>query len=371
MAYSAAMRSLHFGRLVLAASVAVLASLPARPGRGGTPARSSAILEPSGGKMRGVCWEAVGPIDTDNLKPLRDLGVDWISQTPFGWSPSLSSPEIHTATDDRVEWGESDAGLVQTAVWARQMGIRTLLKPHLWVHHGEWVGDLEMHSEADWKLWFAAYESFIVHYAELAEANGMEALAIGTELRRSTSHADEWRRIIAHVRRVYHGSITYCANWHEEVQGIQFWGDLDFIGVQAYYPLGAAERPSMPEIRAAWRPIVGELASVSQRIGKPIVFTEIGYKSMAGMLRQPWEWSLRGEPDATLQCDAYRAMFESVWSQPWFGGTFIWKWHPYLRRPERAARDFTPQGKPALEVIRAWYTGMKVEAPAESGKATR
>ncbi len=52
-------------------------------------------------------------------------------------------------------------------------------------------------------------------------------------------------------------------------------------------------------------------------------------------------------------------MFEAVWDQPWFGGTFVWKWHAFLRPGEalsdRQARDFTPQGKPALAVIRAFY----------------
>lgn len=86
-----------------------------------------------------------------------------------------------------------------------------------------------------------------------------------------------------------------------------------------------------------------------------MVFTEVGYKRLGGSLSEPWRWSLEGVPDLALQRDAYRAMFESVWEQPWFGGTFIWKWHPLLRRPERAERDFTPQGKPALEVVREFY----------------
>ncbi len=57
-------------------------------------------------------------------------------------------------------------------------------------------------------------------------------------------------------------------------------------------------------------------------------------------------------------------MFLGVWDQPWFRGTFLWKWHPdagacaswWERRwPERMQRDFTPQGKPALEVSQEFY----------------
>jgi hypothetical protein len=267
------------------------------------------------------------------------------------------------STGEHGLWGEGDEGLAQTAAWARELGIRTLLKPHLWVRHGEWPGDLEMQSEADWATWFAAYERFIVHYAEMAERTGMEAFAIGTELRQTTRRTAEWRRLIAQVRRVYHGPLTYCANWREEVEHIEFWGDLDFIGVQAYYPLGDALHPSPQQIRAAWRPFVTELESVSRSTGKPIVFSEVGYKSMAGTLSEPWVWDVDGEVDFELQRDAYRILFETFWQRPWFGGTFIWKWHPYVRNAARLRCDFTPQGKPALTVIRAWYSAAGMQAP--------
>src|SRR4029079_8696603 len=148
--------------------------------------------------------------------------------------PSLDAPEIRFGPDDGM-WGETDAGLARTAAWARVLGIRTLLKPHLWVRRGAWQGDLAMKSEADWARWFVAYEAFILHHARLAEAHHMEALAVGTELVKASERTADWRRIIARVRSVYHGKLTYCANWNEEADRIAFWNDLDFIGVQAYY----------------------------------------------------------------------------------------------------------------------------------------
>jgi len=146
-------------------AVAFLAFFSVAPALAATPAR-----------MRGVCWEGAGRIDPTNLAPLRDLGVDWISQTPFGWAPSLTSNEIRFRSDGGL-WGETNAGLVQTAAWARALGIKTFLKPHVWVRHGEWPGDIAMMTDDAWKEWFASYEAFILHYARLAEANGFESLA--------------------------------------------------------------------------------------------------------------------------------------------------------------------------------------------------
>jgi hypothetical protein len=311
------------------------------------------------GLMRGVSWEGAREIPASSLDPLPALGADWISQTPFGWSRSLHDPEVVLAPG-RGLWGETDAGLIATTRWAHERGLKTLLKPHLWVRGGAWVGEIEMRSEADWRRFFASYEGFLLHYARLAEGQSMEALAVGTELPRASRRSADWRRLIARVRGVYRGRLTYCANWHE-AEAVAFWDALDFVGVQAYYPLRIQGPPTPAAIRGAWIPIVTQLEALHARTGKPIVFTEVGYKSLAGSLAQPWLWDTRGLRDDALQRDAYAAMFESVWAKPWFGGTFIWKWHPDIGAPVSPPvsleRDFTPQGKPALRVIRGYYSG--------------
>jgi hypothetical protein len=319
-------------------------------------AEPATVAMPAAAKMRGVCWEAQGRLEPEALAPLLPIGVDWISQTPFGWVPALDAPEVRRASDHGYYWGESDAGLARTAAAARALGIRTLLKPHLWSRQG-WVGAIRMRSEADWARWFASYEAFIAHYAAFAEREALPAFAVGTELGGTTDREAQWRRVIGRVRGLYRGKLTYCANWNE-AERVPFWDALDFVGVQAYYPLAGEGRPRLAEIREAWTPIAGRLAALARRTRRPIVFTEVGYRSLAGNLREPWRTGTDGDPDAALQRDAYRAMFESLWHRPWFAGSFVWKWHPDLgagRPAGRRERDFTPQGKPALEVIRLFY----------------
>lgn len=315
-----------------------------------TPAAPAAATA----RMRGVCWEGADRIEAGDVAPLRELGADWISQTPFGWAPSITSTDIRFGGNGGL-WGETDDGLVTTAAYARKLGIKTLLKPHLWVRHGAWPGEIAMATDDEWARWFASYEAFILHYARLAEAHGFEALAVGTELGKTIPRTANWKRIVARVREVYHGKITYCANWNDEPERVAFWDDLDFIGVQAYYPLATVDRPTKKEIEAAWAPVAAKLEALAKRTRKPLVFTEVGFKSHAGALKEPWQWETEGAVDLDLQRDAYAAMFETFWTKPWFGGTFVWKWHPARRSNPRSDRDFTPQGKPALSVIKAYY----------------
>lgn len=336
---------------------------PAAPSPHGatTPAASS------DNRLRGVNWVAADSASSSNMEPLVNAGVTWIAQTPFGWQAGAAVPEVrlHTGAGNRGYWGESDRGLLATTQLAQQRGIRTMLKPHIWVRGGSgaWPGDINMTTAADWQAWFASYSVFLLHYAQLAEASHMDALCIGTELQHaSTGHEAEWRTLIKQVREVYHGPLTYAANWSGEFEEIRFWDALDYIGIQAYFPLSTTTRPAKETLLAAWKQPLRRIEAVQKRYKKPVLFTEIGYKTTPDAAIQPWAWPDRTavvtETDEQTQRLCYEAMFETFWRRPWFRGTFIWKWYPGLQADGSTRRhlDFTPQHKPAEQVMTHWYS---------------
>ena len=342
------------GLAVLVAAVACLGAMPAE-------------------RQRGLSWVA-GPTEVSaaHFAPLAALGVNWIVQTPFGWQEAVDSPEVRLVTDGRIWWGERDVGIEETTRLARERGIRTLLKPHVWLRRradGIWRGQIAMESEEDWRRWFASYERFILHYAELAERLGIEALAVGTELHATAvERPEDWRRLIARIRAVYSGRLTYSANWHREFQEVPFWQDLDWIGIQAYFPLAGGERPTVEELVAGWQPHLAEIQELQRRVGKPVVFTEVGYRSTPDAAAEPWRWPQRGHRggpveavDLETQRRCYEAFFQAVWPRPWLAGAYFWKWYPSTPAGRGIDPDFTPQGKPALEVLRR---GFRDEAPA-------
>ncbi len=351
-------------------ALALAASFVSRPGDGPGEAAAGTPVE----KHRGVSWVAGPEISADALRPLADLHVNWIVQTPFGWQSAHDAPQIEMKTAGGFMWGELDVGLEKTARWGRDLGIKTLLKPHLWIRRGKWRGDVEMRSAEDWERWFADYRRFILHYARLAERTGMEGLAVGTELHRTVvAQPAEWRKLIREIRGLYSGVLTYAANWHREFEEVPFWDELDYIGIQAYFPLSADdERTSVADLKAGWATHLESIRRIQERFRKPVLFTEIGYKSTPGSTREPWLWLDRSDletlpVDFDLQARAYRAFFETFWHEPWFAGAYIWKWNPPFEGeqpgfvfvgsagPPEQNPDFTPQGKPAEEVLRTWY----------------
>ncbi len=344
-----------------------------------TKNQRSIVKIPMADKHRGVCWVA-GPneISGPEFETLNDHNINWISQTPFGWQNGHDNPEINTIRDfesktNQTWWGERDEGVRITASKAKAAGIQTILKPHIWLNDssGKWRGEIKMKSEEDWKKWFEEYSDFILPYAKLAEEVGIEMLCIGTELHQTCIERDsDWRKLIAQIRNVYSGPLTYAANFSEEYKDISFWDELDYIGIQAYFPLVDQENPTLEQIKEGWKKPIEELSRFSNKYEKPILFTEVGYKSTKDSGIEPWKWPERLSPEAAkaihseeTQAHLYEALFSEVWDQPWLAGFHFWKWYPNRsrsrRNPSALNTDFTPQNKEAEQVMGKWFNKVK------------
>jgi hypothetical protein len=321
-------------------------------------------------RHKGVCFVGGRRRPSDEaFDRLAGLGVDWISQTPFGLQRSPEDPLVVLRTSGRVWWGESDEGLIDAALRAREHGIRTMLKPHLWISDrsdGRWRGNIEFRTEAEWNTWWEGYRELVLHYAGLAAVHEMEAFCVGTELRSTVlAHAERWRSLIAEVRGIYTGELTYSANWYREFEEVPFWDMLDAIGIQAYFPLSdsASGEVTVASLQEAWEPHLARISAVQKRVGKPVIFTEVGYRSTVDATATPWTWRSDAPVALELQADAYESVFQVFWDRAWFGGVYIWKWYPVgsmrpsKRRLARRRRDFTPQGKPAEAVLARWFGG--------------
>jgi hypothetical protein len=315
---------------------------------------TSGQSQPTISKQKGVCWVGGREVVTEKeLTALVTNNINWISQTPFAWQRDAGSSSIRMNTNsDRVWWGESDDGISKTTELASKVGIKTILKPHLWVRDG-WPGDIVMKSDTAWQNWFKNYEKFIVHYARLAQKNNIEIFCVGTELQQTTKREKEWRTLIAKIRSVYNGKLIYAANFHEEYEHIKFWDALDYIGVQAYFPLAKNQQAPLSDLVKNWSEPLAAVERVHKKYNKPVVFTEIGYRSDADAAIEPWRWPQEAsgiQISNEAQANCYQAFFKAAWNKSWLAGVYFWKWYPHGPR-RMATLDFTPQGKPAEKVL--------------------
>ncbi|MCH8332357.1 hypothetical protein IIC65_00335, partial [Candidatus Sumerlaeota bacterium] len=115
-------------------------------------------------------WRGAGGYGTStsaqSLAFLRSNHVGWIALNPFGYQSTLGDTSIRTAYDRRG--AETDVAMAKDIAAAHELGLRVMLKPHLWISNGEWPGDVAFQNDEDWTAWFDSYERMILHYAEFA-----------------------------------------------------------------------------------------------------------------------------------------------------------------------------------------------------------
>jgi len=318
-----------------------------------------AVLEEQ--KQRGV--HVFGPLEPDStcLQPLIKNNVEWITLVPYDYQKFYDTPVLRGRSDSQRALRRDSSFRKKIAI-AHQTGFKIMLKPHIWMStsdDGKWRSDIFPKNEADWKTWSASYRAFIIHYAQMAEEGKVELFCVGTELSRLAKEKPAfWRKLIKEVRGIYSGPLTYAANWNDEFEKISFWDELDFIGVQAYFPLSKEKNPSTKNLIKGWKRHISILEKVHRRFNKPILFTEMGYKSTMDSAIEPWGWinhdksKISRSLSTETQANCYEAFFKVVWPKKWFAGVHIWQWrNPHHRSGGSTDLNFTPQQKPAENII--------------------
>ena len=308
-------------------------------------------------KINGVSFVASRENATqEHVTPVIHLGANYAAVMPFGFIRGSDNPMVVYNTD-RQWYGERLEGAKAYIKLLQANDVKIMLKPQLWIWRGEYTGYLKMDTEEKWKMLEASYSKFILEYAQLAQETHTDIFSIGTELEQFVVNRPEyWNTLIKKIKTIYKGKLTYASNW-DEYKRVPFWNQMDYIGVDAYFPLSEMQTPTVESVIDGWRWWKGELAAFSKRHNKKILFTEWGYRSVDFTAKEPWT------TDRTLttvnleaQANTTKATFEAVGNEDWFAGGFIWKWFiDHSTSGGTSNNRFTPQNKPAESVIKEYY----------------
>jgi len=249
------------------------------------------------------------------FKRLHDDGYTAISLIPFA---GLRGDDVVPFA--RHPAGETDLSMRIGAARAHALGMQVMLKPHVWPRGG----DPTKFEPQSWETWFASYEKYLVHEAQLAERVGAEWLCIGTELSRSESRP-EWPRLIRAVRSIYHGRITYAANF-DAFEKTPFWRELDAIGVDAYFPLASSMTATDAQLLAGARDAVVRMQRIAKANGRGVILTELGYPSTPGAWIDPWSEHRDRDADPAAQTRSFKAMLAALRGAREIDGYFVWKY---------------------------------------------
>ena len=265
------------------------------------------------------------------------------------------------------------------------------IRPENW----PWLPNHTDHTRFVREFW-STYTDQAVHYARIAQAEGVGMYSLGTEtdsLFRSRSGGDFWandfgdelRTLVESVRAEYDGLLTYTmlylttiGDWFDP--GSKYlWEDLDLdvVGVSGYYPL--AEPPldtvmSVEMLQQSYNSVFRDhlLPLAAENTGRPIVFTEYGFMDIVEAPTSPdierqgerFEFSDgngNGVDDGReTQAGIVQALFRTMDRYPGtVHGTFFWDTNIASNELYQSfwadARSFNIRGKPASEVVQRQY----------------
>jgi hypothetical protein len=327
----------------------------------------AAFTMPSMKGMTVNAWsaEAYNSSDFDqSIENLANIEANWVTFTVFWFMEHYNDTEMHRRPD---LYTASDSSLVHAIQKAHDLGMKVALKPMVDVVDGTWRGQI---APASWTLWFQNYRNFINYYADFSMVNNVELFTVGTELKSSQSYESQWRQVISQVRTRFSQNITYAANWDSySTSNVKFWDALDYVGVDAYFPLTNLYSPTVQQLISAWsnctasgwwgtgRNWTNELYSTYTQTTKKIVFTEIGYYSQDGTNIQPWTgFSPPHEIDLQEQADCYQAALENFRNRTWFMGWFWWNWETDPNAGGPTDNWYPLQNKPAQDILNQYYS---------------
>ncbi|MCB0737679.1 MAG: hypothetical protein KDC92_09215 [Bacteroidetes bacterium] len=306
-------------------------------------------------KINGVCFVAPAKaITTTEMGCVDSVSANWVCLMPYAFTPKN---EAKVLWNHKWQWwGEKREGFIETIKLAQQLNKKIMVKPHLWIGHGEFTGNLKFDTEQKWSSWERDYAKYVLDCAHIADSLKAEIFCFGTELKTPINERTAfWLELIDSIRVRFSGKITYAANW-DNFEQIPFWNKLDFIGVDAYFPLTSKINPSKEELAESWKPWSQKLQNLSKKHDRKILFTEFGYRSIQNNLEAPYEYAKSAEYHLEAQSVALNALFTHTWNQDWMAGGFLWKWYANHQKQHFANNDYSPQNKPAQQIIRQYYS---------------
>ncbi len=341
----------------------------------------AALAVPNHAQASVVAWQKsmtmypVSPTDfgsndfKQTVSHMKSLGFNYITLIlPYIEQTSYSTDIIPSSVTP------TDASVVSAIQYIHSQGMGVVLSLHVDPIDGQWRAHLNPSSRT---LWFSNYSSLLTKYATLAEQNQVEKYCVGTELISMSSgqvnpdNTTKWHSMIAAVRNIYHGKVFYDANWgngnsfENEAPQIGFWDALDYIGISAYYELGGDG--SVASLKSSWDNWnKTNITPIQQQFNKPILFSEMGYRSVTNARLQPWNSGAQGAYDPQEQVNDYTALLEYWNNYSFLEGIALW----YAASPANTGgsgnTDYFIQNKPVEQTFSTWFLNPQNPQPAPS-----
>jgi hypothetical protein len=148
---------------------------------------------------------------------------------------------------------------------------------------------------------------------------------------------------------------------------VQFWRELDAIGIDMYRSLSSRHQVLPTDYHALVNflrqrtdsfatQLDNTINEINDIVGieKPLIFKEVGYRSVERGFDDPFNYTNEHALlNITHQAVAYEAFLRSFWAArwPWFAGVYFWDVQVDPSRKGMKDKGFSPIGKDETEAV--------------------
>jgi hypothetical protein len=320
-----------------------------------------------------------------SFQEIKSLGANWVVLTPTWTYTRISPPILEQVTGQDPLWLD----MLNSITSARNAGLEIALfpTPNFQMPDPEWWGGGKR-DFSWWVVWFERYSIFLLHHADLAARNNIQALILGGDWLapampggtlfdgRSSGVPEDaelrWRQLIQKVHARYSGAILWALPYTPgSFEPPTFLDEVNLV-----YLLWSSGMVDDDNISAAdltmeaARLLDEEVQPGLAAIGKPAILA-IAYPSanggITGCVPDPdggcllFNELFPPNPDIPQvpldfqeQVDAYLALLQLAGERDWISGVSSRGYYPIAVLADKST---SINGKPAADVLRYFYRG--------------
>lgn len=338
-------------------------------------------------------WVELSPEMTPAWHTYAPLGISTLSEIRA--NTVLLSPQWFISTENDslspvIGKTPFNSDLLSLMASINTMGMSTGLYPRVGPTEDIqtfWMS--ESHSDTWWQEWFTSYRLFILNYAQIAAQSQAEWLVIGGKdvmmafpdgvfAEGSASDVpedfdDQWLQLISQIRSIYSGQLVWAANAQASLDPLPHFIDMfDAVYVSIDGPIANTTDPTASDLYYSFLSIINsQVYEVYETVQKPVI-VGLAYPSVdsasSGCMLIDLDCSNDGIflPDEINgrainldeQVAIYNAAFPAAANQDWISGIAIRGYDPTVVLLDGSS---SIAGKPALEVIWYWFSGLLPE----------
>jgi hypothetical protein len=330
-------------------------------------------------------WMATLP---ETMEDIAATGSKWLVLTP-GWTFTRQDPPVlEPVNGQNPTWFETKEMIRQ----ANRQGLEVALRPI--PHFPAPVDQWWLSAPRDfswWVSWFDRYQTFAIHFADLAESQGVKTIILGGDWMSPAlpsglladgnpsgvpPDADSrYRTLIAKIREHFSGNIAWAFSFPDDViEPTGFIQDVDTLYILWSLPLSEDPDPTQQEMQSKVKRILSTdlyALYLSWQLGtkKNNIVINLAYPSVQGgtteclsdpmmdcidpqLLDYPAPDLPLHDTNLDLQARTYNAMLTAISQFSWIDGVIS---RGYYVPTILHDKSTSIHGKPAEEVLSAWF----------------